>query len=114
MNNQDDFDVFLRKELENSTQIFRDDEFKQKVLKSLPEQINRNRLRNLIITISGILSCLVFFLVIDPNVISNLLMELYYLISETVVPSLETILLITMILFIFYIIPRVEFSHGVS
>ena len=114
MKEKDDFDIFLENELKKSTQVFCDDEFKQKVIDSLPVYINRNRSRNLIIYISGILSCLLFFLIIDLNMIGNSIIEFYSLINEATIPSLETIMFISMICFILYVIPKVEYSNGIS
>ena len=114
MKNKDDFDIFLENELKKSTEVFSDDEFKQKVLDSLPVYINRNRSRNLIIYISGILSCLLFFLIIDLNIIGNSIIEFYNFINESIIPSPGTIIFISMFCFILYIIPKVEYSNGVS
>jgi len=114
MKNKDDFDIFLENELKKSTPVFSDDEFKQNVLDSLPVFINRNRSRNLIIYISGILSCLIFFLIIDLNMIWNFIIEFYNLINESIFPSFETIIFAFMFCFILYVIPKVEYSSGVS
>lgn len=114
MKNRDDFDIFLENELKKTTLVFSDDVFKQKVLDNLPEFINRNRSRNLIIYLSGILSCLIFFLIIDLNMIGNSIIEFYSLINESIIPSLETIIFISMFCFILYVIPKIEYSNGVS
>ena len=113
MKNKDDFDIFLENELKKSTMVFSDDEFKQKVLDSLPVFINRNRSRNLIIYTSGILSCLLFFLIIDLNMIGNSIINFYNLIDESIIPSLETIIFISMFCFILYVIPKDEYSYDV-
>lgn len=114
MNNKDDFDIFLEDTLKKSVREFSDDEFRQKVLNSLPTYINRNRSRNLIIYVSAILACLAFFMVIDFGIIRDLILEIYYFICESMVPSIETILLIAMIIFIIYVIPKVEYSSGIA
>jgi hypothetical protein len=114
MNRKDDFDIFLEHELKKSNQLRCDDEFKQKVLESLPVQINRHRTRYLIIYISVVLSFLLFFLIIDLNIISDSIIELCNFITGTSVPSLETIIVVSMFCFILYLIPRVEFKTGLS
>ncbi len=111
---KDEFDDFLESELKKSSYVDRDDGFKQKVLERLPTYINRNRSRNLIIYGFGILSCIIFILIMDQNIIWNSIIEFSALFNETIPPSLETIIFTSMICLILYIIPRVEYSNGVS
>jgi hypothetical protein len=111
---KDEFDVFLENELKKSTYGYHDDGFKQKVLERLPTNMNRNRSRNLIIYGFGILSCILFILIMDQNIVWNSIIEFSDLINETIPPSLETIIFASMICFILYIIPKVEYSNGVS
>jgi hypothetical protein len=114
MKNKDDFDVFLENELKRTTQLFGDDGFKQNILDRLPLHISQNRSRNLIIYISSVLSCLFFFLIIDINIIRNFIIEFYDFINESIIPSIESILFISIICFVFYIIPKIEFRNGIS
>ncbi len=114
MRNKDGFDIFLEDQLKKSVREFSDDEFKKKLLDSLPTYVNRNRTRNLIIYVSGILSCLLFFWFIDFGIIRNSIIEIYNFICESMIPSIETILLIAMIIFILYVIPKVEYSSGIA
>ncbi|MBN2481812.1 MAG: hypothetical protein JXB19_08735 [Bacteroidales bacterium] len=114
MNKRDDFDIFLENELKKSIREFSDDEFKNKVLERIPAYVARNRSRNLIIYVSGILSCLLFFWIIDFNFIRDSIIELYSFINASMIPSVETLLFIAMICFIIYIIPKVEYSNGIA
>jgi hypothetical protein len=114
MKNKDDFDVFIENELKKSTQLFSDDGFKQNVLDRLPSHKNQNPSRNLIIYISGILSCLLFSLIIDPNIIRNFIFEFYDFINKLIIPSAESIIFISLFVFVFYIIPKIEFRSGVT
>ena len=45
--------------------------------------------------------------------ISNSFFELYYIPRDPITPSLETILLTTAVLFILYIIPRIEYDNEI-
>lgn len=114
MSNKDGFDVFLEDQLKKSVREFSDDKFKQELLDSLPAYVNRNRKRNLIIYVSGILSCLLCFWFIDFSIVRNSIIEIYNFICESMIPSIETILLIAMIILIIYMIPKVEYSNGIT
>lgn len=113
MINKEDFDIFLEKQLSETSPDFADDYFRNKVLENLPEQKKDNRTRNLILYVSVILSCAISFIIVDFNAIKNIVNEALNLLIYLKHPSLETVLFILTFLIILYVIPRIEYSEGI-
>lgn len=114
MNSKDKFDTFLQDELRKSSMEFDGEDFREQVLNNLPVYAHGNRIRNLILFISGIVACVLFFVVIDVSIITNAMAEIFFFINESVLPSLQTVLLVVMLGFVFVLIPRIEFNTGIG
>jgi hypothetical protein len=111
MKTKNNFDSFFKHELRNSSIQYDSDRFKNQVLTNLP-QLKSNR--NLIIYLSGILSCVIFSLTIDIQIIKKFLLEIYQFLNQSAYPSFETIVFFSFIVLVLFIIPRLEFKYGVS
>ncbi|MEA1886279.1 MAG: hypothetical protein U9N72_03600 [Bacteroidota bacterium] len=114
MSNKEDFDIFLEKQFRETGPNFTDDYFRNKVLENLPEQKKDNRTRNLILYVSVILSCAISFVIIDLNIIKNIVNEILNLLIYHKHPSLETVLFTLTFLIILCVIPKIEYSDGIS
>jgi len=114
MSDNEDFDRFLEKLLRETGPDYTDDYFRNKVLDSLPEQKKDNRARNFILYVSAVVSCAISFIIVDFNVIKNTVNEIFSILIYLKYPSLETVLLTLTFLIILYIIPKIEYSDGIS
>ena len=114
MKNEEKFDLFIKNELLKSSKKFNDDGFKQTILDKLPNLNRLTYLRSLIIYIFSILAYFIFIILIDKNTIWKFIAEFYLLIYESVPPSFQTILFISIFILIFVIIPKIEFRNGIS
>jgi len=92
MKTKDDFERFIESELRNSSIKYDSNKFKNQVLNNLPQP---KSYRNIIIYFSGILSCVIFSLIIDVKIIKQFLSETYLFINQSVYPSFETIIFIS-------------------
>jgi hypothetical protein len=110
---KDEFDFFLENEFKKSSYMYHDDGFRQKILERIPAYVRRNRSRNLIIYGSAILSCILFILFVDQNIVKDTIIEISGLIEEINLPSLQSIVFITFLLFIAFLIPRIEYNKGI-
>ena len=114
MKAKDNFDRFIEKELKNSSLQYDNDKFKNQVLNKLPKSGIKYSYRNLIIYTFAILSCAIFSLTIEVKNIKPIISEAYFSHYELSFPAFETILYISLFVFVLYIIANLEFKRGIS
>jgi len=114
MKAKDNFDRFIEEELKNSSLRYDKDKFKNQVLNKIPQSRTKNSYRNLIIYSFVILSCIIFALTIKIKNVIPKISEAYFSHNESSFPAFETILYISFLVFLLYIIANLEFKRGIS
>jgi hypothetical protein len=114
MKTKDNFDRFIEKELKNSSIRYDSEKFRNQVLYNLPQSRIKSPYRSIIIYLSGILSCIIFSLSIDIKIVKELLIDIYLFIYHSTYPSADSIIFISFVVFVIYIIPKLEFRYGIS
>lgn len=114
MKEKDNFDIFIEKELKNSSLRYDKDKFKDQVLSKIPQSRIKYSYRNLIIYSFVILSCIIFALTIKIKNVIPKISETYFSRYGSPFPSFETILYISLFIFVLYIIANLEFKKGIS
>lgn len=114
MKTKDNFDRFIEEELKSSSIQYDSEKFRNQVLYYLPQSRIKSPYRSIIIYFSGILSCIIFSLAIDIKIVKELLIDIYLLIYHSTNPSSDTVIFISFVVFVIFIIPKLEFRYGIS
>ncbi|HCC70220.1 MAG TPA: hypothetical protein DEQ09_03595 [Bacteroidales bacterium] len=112
MESKEDFDIFLVDQFREIDPGFEGDQFREKVLESLPGTRKNNCKRILILYVSVILSFTFSFLVIRIDTFKLIVDEFLNFVICHKYPSLETVLFTLTFLGILFIIPKIEYSDG--